>query len=343
MAFDIAYHEAYQRAGNVALLCEGDVIGYETSILGRWATEKLGSNPLVDVWPCGTKTAIFGMSDAVGRARPIVVIEDRDFRTPAEGESECGSQSKTRNNRGVRVIDWRCWRRNEIENYLLEPSLVLDLMSELFGCASDDVRAGLEEIIASQVIYQAAMHVLYRSRHGWNKTDPAPRLPNNLKYHPRWDDNSLTPVSPTKDQVRNTLAANARDWFERFVSQDGSKTPIQPEELVQEFENKCAEWASASWDHRVWLIDWSGKEILKWLRVLMTARFGWYDPDSQRRIKLKWQDLKRAEFDEQDRAVEGALRPELVHGFVAYLVSATEGDIPNEWSEIEGVLRAWTP
>lgn len=343
MPYEVAYHEAYQRAGNLALLCEGDVIGYEASILGEWATEKLRSTPLVDVWACGTKTAVFGMSDAIGRARPIVVIEDRDFRTPAEGAAECRSHRKTRSNRGVRVIDWRCWRRNEIENYLLEPFLVIDLMSDLFGCTNDDVKTGLQEIITSQAIYQAASYVLYRSRQGWDKTDPARMLPIDLQYRPQWNDDSQIPVAPNKDEVRTKLAANALLWFANFVNEDGSKAPIQPDALVQEFEQKCAEWVSTGWDDRVWLIEWSGKEILQWLRVLMTARFGWYDSSSKQRIKLKWQGLTRRKFEEQDRAVEGAMRPEFVHGFVGFLVSTGESDIHDEWSEIEGALRAWTP
>jgi len=46
--------------------------------------------------PCGTGAAIFGMSDAIGRSRPIAVIEDRDFRPL----SKAAEQSSTRSSAG---------------------------------------------------------------------------------------------------------------------------------------------------------------------------------------------------------------------------------------------------
>jgi len=53
MAVAPHYHSSYPRSGNVVLLCEGDLVGYEVSILRRWLDQHLGTNPLVDLCPAG--------------------------------------------------------------------------------------------------------------------------------------------------------------------------------------------------------------------------------------------------------------------------------------------------
>src|SRR5947199_269843 len=132
MAGTDPYQDTYPRAGNIALLCEGDLIGYEASILRKWADLRLGTRPLVDLWPCGTCVALFGVSDAIGRSRPLMVIEDRDYRTTLEASQDCKELKKRRAEREVRVIDWRAWRRNEIENYLIQPEVLFPVMADAF-------------------------------------------------------------------------------------------------------------------------------------------------------------------------------------------------------------------
>src|SRR2546426_8469326 len=139
MAIAPNYHSSYPRAGDVALLCEGDVIGYEVSILRRWLDEHLGTNPLEDLWPCGTGAAIFGVSDAIGRSRPIAVIEDRDFRTPSEAAEQSTIKKQRRADRGLNIAAWQAWRRNEIENYLLEPEVATPCLAAFFKCTSEEV------------------------------------------------------------------------------------------------------------------------------------------------------------------------------------------------------------
>jgi hypothetical protein len=88
-------------------------------------------------------------------------------------------------------------------------------------------------------------------------------------------------------------------------------------------------------------MDWAGKEVLQWLRVWLTARYGWWDPDSGERPGLQWEGLSRSRWGAQDRPVETALRPLLVARLVAYVTGLTDGDIYDEWSELEKALRAW--
>jgi hypothetical protein len=100
------YLSAYPRPGQVALLCEGDVIGYEATLFQKWTGAELGNDPLVDIWCCGTSSSMFGISDAIGRSRPIFVIEDRDFRTIDEARDDCAQHRKDRESRAVKIISW---------------------------------------------------------------------------------------------------------------------------------------------------------------------------------------------------------------------------------------------
>jgi len=133
------YVSAYPRPGQVALLCEGDLIGYEATLFQKWTGVEFGNEPLVDIWSCGTSTSIFGVSDAIGRSRPIFAIEDRDFRSVEEAREDCKRNRKNREDREIRVIEWSAWNRCEIENYLLEPDVLFPIFSAVFGCSGDDV------------------------------------------------------------------------------------------------------------------------------------------------------------------------------------------------------------
>src|SRR6266542_2246892 len=95
------YEAAYPRAGDVAILCEGDVIGYEVAMLKKWADAKLRNSPFVDIWACGTAIAIYGQSDAIGRSRPLLAVEDRDFRNREEAARECNASKKDRTARDI--------------------------------------------------------------------------------------------------------------------------------------------------------------------------------------------------------------------------------------------------
>jgi hypothetical protein len=270
-----------------------------------------------------------------------MVIEDRDFRTQDEASSDCDNSRKDRERRDVRVLAWRAWRRNEIENYLLEPEVMLPVMVDAFGCTRQDVQNGLSEIIPTLVVYQATQYVLYRTRRSWNKSDPSRILPSNVAYRPTWNDDTCSASAPNRDAVRVSLPVNVEKWRGYFVSQGDSQEVIQGRDLMSDFDAKCQEWQNVNWDDPAWRIDWSGKEILHWLRIWLTAQYGWYNPDSGGRDKLKWGALNRTQREARDREIEAALRPMLVAQFVKHLTELSEGEIYNEWLEIEKTLRDW--
>lgn len=341
MPIDVAYREAYPRAGDVALLCEGDVIGYETKILQKWTTQKLRNEPMVDIWPCGTKGAIFGISDAIGRSRPLMVIEDRDFSTEEEATSDCTTSKSNRERRDVRVIDWRTWQRNEIENYLLEPDVLLEVMADAFGCAPQDVQTGLSELIPTLAVYQATQYALYRARRTWTQSDSSRVLPSNVDCRPKWDDTSCRATAPDRNAVRNSLENNLNRWQKRFVSAGDPKEVLQDQALISDFDAKCEEWQRVDWDSPTWRIDWAGKEVLQWLRRWLTSKYGWWDSTAEARVKIEWNRFNQAQRDAKDREIEAGLRPYLTERLVAYISDLTVGKIYDEWQGIEDGLRTY--
>lgn len=333
------YSEQYPRAGDVAVLCEGDLIGYEASTLRRWADAIVGTSPLVDVWPCGTASGMLGLSDAVGRSRPIVAIEDRDYREPQEAADDCSRVKADRRSRGVRVADWRCWSLNEIENYFLDAAILTEVMSEGFACSAADVEQALSEVIPSLAVCESVQYALYQVRRRWEASDTAHHLPDNVSCRPTWDATSCELQHPSLDAVRNQLCSNMRRWQERFGPRDQQQTDSVVSSCLDVFDARSAEWSRVDAGSAVWRRDWSGKEILKHLRLVLSARHAWWEPDARQRIRVQWTDMNRGERAGKDREIESALRPLMVRAFLGRLESGPEDAVRREWTEIESVLR----
>jgi hypothetical protein len=329
------YHSSYPRSGDVALLCEGDLVGYETSILRRWLDQHLGTNPLVDLWPCGTGAAIFGMSDAIGRSRPIAVIEDRDYKAPSKAAEQSANKKQRREERGLSIAAWQTWRRNEIENYLLEPEVAVPCLASVFECARGEVEEVLEGLLPCLVVHQTFQHAFYHTRQIWEATDSSPILPNSLSLSPVWDDQSLHAASPDFETAFQQFERNFSLWRTRLG------LPAGADSILAQVKSRHLEWERPSLNNRFWLHDWSGKDILQWLRIALTARFGWRDRDTGARTRIAWAGLNRARRDAQDRPIETELKPFLVHSFLDHLSGLKSGELHDEWHGLIGIFSAY--
>jgi hypothetical protein len=346
-----AYRDRYPKPGQVAVLCEGDVVGYESSILHRWADRVVGTDPLVDVWPCGTGESLFGVSDAIGRCRSLLVIEDRDFRTVEKATKDSARSQRSREERDIRVLAWRSWRRNEIENYLLDDAVLLPVLTQWFNCPERDIVDVVNRVVQTLAVFQAAEHALYRVRRKWGQSDPTSMLRNGLQHKPHWDEVEKGPVPPNVTGVRDRLAENIGQWREkRVIPGDGNlEEPFRGDLLLQEFDQKYEQWRTEAHDTPVWRIDWAGKEVLQYLRLCLTARYGWPNAATGTRDFLCWDGLNKprrsAEYRQctaQDRDVEFAMQKDLVDAFTTHLAATSHGDLHDEWSEMESSLRGWS-
>lgn len=336
-----AQPDSYPRSGNVAILCEGDVAAYDASILRRWADQQFGTDPLVDVWPCGTGESLFGVSDAIGRTRPLFVIEDRDFRSEEDATKSCRGKEKDRRRRAVRILQWRCWKRHEIENYFLDEPILIPVMREWFACTEDQVRDAVRDTLASLVVFQAVDHALYHSRQSWSKSDPSSLLRQELGHRPQWDESSKSPTSPRFEDVRESLERNLEKWREKFSQDSQLREPFSGEACLKDFTDKFKEWSSMAYGNDGWKIDWSGKEVLQGLCRCLSARHGWPSDGGSNRKDPDWGSLSRSKQGEMDREIEHAMQRDLVSAFLAHLGGLTQGPLFDEWEELKVTVGGW--
>ena len=276
------------------------------------------------------------MSDAIGRSRAdTVVIEDRDFRSLSKAAEQSTSKKQRRAERGLNIAAWQASRRNEIENYLLKPDIVAPCLASVFKCTSEDVKEIIEGILPCLVVYQTFQHAFYHTRQIWEATDSSPILPNGFSLSPIWDDQALHAASP----ILTWLIRNSRGAFPFGVTR--LESPAEIDSVLTELKSRHLEWERPSLNNRFWLYDWSGKDILKWLRIALTARFGWRDRDTGTRTKLAWAGLNRARRDEQDRPIETELKPLLVHSFLDHLSGLKSGELYDEWHGLIAIFSAY--
>lgn len=327
----------YPRNGQFAILCEGDLAGYEVDMLESWTAEfpDLG---LVDVWPCGTKTAIYGVSDAIGRSIPLLVIEDRDHRTVERADKDCRGNLKDRTDRGVRMSAWRSWARSEIENYLVEPSVLFPVFSEVFSVSEDQLSTYLQEILRATACDQSLQMALSEARSAFPKGDKDVGGINRVKGRPIWRDAKI--VTPDTDTVRSLFSTLLSESVARLAPDKLPKVDM----FVSSFDTNLAAWTSMEIDDDEWKLNWAGKEVMAWLRKVLTSEIGWPDKSNPgTRQIIDWQSLNSNDAGEWDRKIERALQPRLVDEFLSQLKQRSlPQPVVDEWDSIVADIRVPT-
>jgi hypothetical protein len=297
----------YPGPGDVALLCEGDLAGYESAVLRRWR-EAAGLSALLDVHPCGTRTALSGMADAIGRAVPVVVIEDRDFRSDSQVTRDCEITSKDRRARGVKLGGWMAWTRCEIENYFLDDDVILPVFSATFRCSSRDVLDARQEAVDAYRLFNAVKQAQAACVAEWKEIE-------QLQYHfaaprPIWDDGSLEPRDHAEVQRR---IDDAIKQSQRRATPD--REPFSCTVFSAAFRDACDALSAKEVHQSAWLTAWCGKEILQATRKLLAARFA--PPETignPSRERIRWSSSKelKATHDALDRELERSIQPRLI-------------------------------
>lgn len=327
------YATRYPRSGQLAVLCEGDIAGYEADLLEQW-TARQPSMGFVDVWPCGTKTAIYGISDAIGRGIPTCVIEDRDYRTVEMAQKDCKANQKDRQGRGVTIEFWRSWRRNEIENYFIEPLVVCPVFARAFATSEDIVSATLQDVIAKTATDQALQFTLAGFRDRFPKGERDVGGVSRADGRPKWSEGGIQ--APERNTVERLLGGVVSNALEKLETQGRPNR----KHFIRMFGDKCDEWTDAQLDDSKWRVDWAGKEILQWVRISLSAKCGWPDSNGDR-VAVDWASISRNARDEKDREIEKALQPRLVKRFLQLLMSPeTElAGVIDEWREIASCIE----
>jgi len=274
------------------------------------------------------------MSDAIGRAIGIHVIEDRDHRTKEAAEKDCRGKLKDRRKRGVRIGFWRSWNRYEIENYLVEPAVVLPVFSEVFDTPEENISEALQEVLTKTAVDQALQRALSEFRSDFPSGEKNVGGVSRREGRPKWGENGF--VVPDPNTVKDLLTGVLVQSLECLQADKHPHT----DRYVEMFVKKSEEWRDMKVDDGEWRIDWAGKEVLTWLRVKMASEAGWPDEvDLSHRTRIEWEKLSPKEYSERDRLIERAIQPRLVKSLLKKLTERAT-DIPEIVEEWKGLIIA---
>lgn len=266
----------------VAVLCEGDVGGYEDKILGAWGDKVRPGGMAVDIRPCGTGDGLFAVADAIGRTVRVVVLEDRDFRSVEQAAADCTAKRDERESRGIAMRGWMTWRRNEIENYFLDHEVLSPAMCETFGCKDADVQVALDAAKKAVVVFQsvkmAVGHALASSKSIQTGAEDDHKawaeLVTMLKVGggaPKWS--AAGPTPPEAAKVRVDLERKIKGVQKKAFKNGQFQEPLLGQSLLSKFDECVKEWINPDVPDAIWKSVWAGKEILKLVRQGLATKF----------------------------------------------------------------------
>lgn len=339
------YPQNYPASGTFAILCEGDLTGYEAAILGRWLRERTPTAETVDVRPCGTGEALFGMADAIGRSVRVIVIEDRDFRSAERAKAECADKCAEREERNLAMRGWVAWSRNEIENYFLDDEVLFPAMREAFKCDDADTKAARDEAIKALRVFQVVQAAVSEADTAWAKLESVRRVGGG---RPKWSGSGLdVPVAAT---VRTSLETHVKACQDKVYKDAAFKEPLLGKSLLDAFDTRLKDWSVDPLPVDAWKRDWAGKEVLRLVRQQLAAKFRAPIASEHKRIdKVDWfsvgkdvdedKPAKKAKVQEQrrgalDRDIERAIQPLLVEHLWAHLEAVPTADMNSDLAEI---------
>lgn len=125
----------------VFLVCEGQHGSLDERVLNALVVQP--SAPTVQTAPAGSDTSLGSVCQYIERPKPqsappappdvAVAVADRNYRPRAEADATWNNAARRR----------FVWRRHEIENYLLEPRVVLELFDNFRAAVPPPWAAGL--------------------------------------------------------------------------------------------------------------------------------------------------------------------------------------------------------
>lgn len=322
--------------GDVLILCEGDAVGYESKLLKAWADGTDLNGRFVKVLACGTSTAFYGMADAIGRTVPIIIVQDRDFRTIEEARKECDKQLKNREGRSIAMRGWFAWQRAEIENYFTDDTVLPPVFADAYQCSNETVRDAVRSALGLLSVSQALEYALYRARLSWLSTDANRALRvESLQW------SAAGQAALTAQDVRAKLEKRLMKWQQSLHDGTTWEDPMAGQQLLSDFDAKCSEWANLTYEDAAWRSDWACKEVLKRVRMtLAQAKAGWWSVAATPDAPVAWATFKddRAR-DEHDRFIERAVQPMLVKTVVERVMTDPNFDLRHELDDLAAIIR----
>ena len=330
------FPQKYPGTGKFVVLCEGDLSGYEVAILGKWLRERVPTRHLVDVRPCGTREAMLGAADAIGRSVRVIIVEDRDFRTRERASSDCEKAVAEREKRGLSMRGWIAWSRNEIENYFLDDEVLFPAMREAFGCNNDDAKAARDEAVSAIRLFQVVQAAVSETDIAWAELMQSRRVGGGL---PKWTDRGLTGATAT--EIRANLEKHLAVMRAKFYDEEGLREPLSGGGLLRVFDERLHAWTNGELPVATWKSDWAGKETLKLVRQLLAAKFSPPVLSRNERVAaVDWGAIRGRELQNAlDRDIERAIQPVLIDHLWSHLNAVANADMNGDFERISQAFR----
>lgn len=331
------YPNAKPVDGDALILCEGDAVGYETELLKQWADSADLGGRFVKVIACGTAEALYGVADAFGRTIPIIVIEDRDFRTVEGARKECDKKLRNREARNVAMLGWFAWGRAEIENYFTDDAIPPPVFADAFECTQDRVREAVRSAIAHLPTSQALEYALFQARKSWLSTDANRALRVACV---QWGSSGQTALSAVV--VRENLKKRLEKWQQSLHDGKTWEDPMAGGQLLADFDAKCRDWNALTYEDDAWRFDWAGKEIIKHVRMsLAETKSGWWSLSSAKNRPVDWKAMPDDKSrDAHDRTLERILQPKLIEAIMRRLNITPRTDLSMDLEHLANLVRS---
>lgn len=254
------------------LLCEGVDGGLDARLLSAIASGVSGIRPAGSKYYLATSVSAYrdAKRQESGATRVVAAIRDCDFDIDRL-EDDCPKTWAVSPNNQRIWIGWS-WRRVEVENYLIDPTVV----AKALQLSDDDAafyQTALNQAATSLADYTAARYALSRSRqHG-----------GPLENH--WGDSA-----GLKDHVVPKLRDDeaCREGITHCVARfDGNKTAA--ESVIARYEMARRDYAQDGARGQQPHIYYSGKDLLCALRPALAEK-KWGEPgDFKKRVLLEIQ------------------------------------------------------
>lgn len=103
------------------------------------------------------------------------------------------------------------------------------------------------------------------------------------------------------------------------------------QQLLEDFDSKCTEWANLSYESEVWRRDWACKEVIKHVRMSLAGRRGGWWSRGSTGTPVDWESLKdETTRAAHDRIIERTAQPKLVQIVARRLVDDATFDLRSE-------------
>ena len=155
----------------------------------------------------------------------------------------------------------------------------------------------------------------------------------------KWSESGQTALSA--DEVRHKLQSRLTKWQTSLHDGKTWEDPMAGEQLIADFDEKCTEWSSFTFENPSWRRAWACKEVLKHVRMtLAQSKPGWWSPPDAGDRPVDWTRMTDNKTrDGHDRYIERTIQPDLVKAALQRVGATDTFDLREELESLANLIR----